>query len=194
MMSIAFYNNNAATFVGSTQNVDVSPLYNKFLPMIKSGGHILDAGCGSGRDSKAFLDLGFKVTAFDASIEMTKVTEQLIQQTVQTCTFQDFQTECAFDAIWACASLLHVPAAELPSIMLKLSSQLQAGGHFYCSFKYGDNDLERGGRAFTNATEQRLALFIKDTPLKIKELWVTEDLRPGRSGEKWLNAILVKPV
>lgn len=191
-MSIQFYNDNADSFISSTQQVDMSELYQSFLPKIKAHGHILDAGCGSGRDSKAFLDLGFKVTAFDASLEMVKAAELLLGQNVQLCTFQKFQSQERFDAIWACASLLHVPADELPKVFKTLSQTLKPKGLFYCSFKYGDTDMNRGGRAFTNATEERLQAFVQDGDLHIEKTWISTDLRPGRDSEQWLNAILVK--
>ena len=63
----------AADFVDATFSVDMSSLYDEFLPLLKPGASILDAGCGSGRDSKAFKDLGFRVTAFDASSEMVRL-------------------------------------------------------------------------------------------------------------------------
>ena len=35
--------------------------------------------------------------------------------------------------------------------------------------------------------------FIKNIPdLKIEEQWITEDVRPGRRDEKWLNLLLRK--
>jgi hypothetical protein len=63
---------------------------------------------------------------------------------------------------------------------------------FYCSFKYGSSDTEREGRYFTNADETRLKVFIANTGLSIDKMWVTDDARPNRQTEKWLNAILIK--
>jgi len=191
-MSVEFYNQNAQSFFESTVNVDVTPLYNKYLPYLKPKAHILDAGCGSGRDSKAFLDKGFRVTAIDASTELAKTASALINQPVQVCLFQEFESDSLFDGIWACASLLHVPGNELPSVFLNLANHLATNGVIYCSFKYGTDDVERDGRCFTNADESRLNHFITKTSLEIKEIWVTGDLRPGRENEKWLNVILVK--
>jgi trans-aconitate methyltransferase len=71
-------------------------------------GHILDAGCGSGRDSSYFLDKGFDVSAFDASAELAKLASQLIHRPVTVCQFNEYESDKPFDGIWACASLLHV--------------------------------------------------------------------------------------
>jgi ubiquinone/menaquinone biosynthesis C-methylase UbiE len=50
-----YYKTNAQAFYDSTVSVDMQSLYERFLPLIPSGGAILDAGCGAGRDSKAFI-------------------------------------------------------------------------------------------------------------------------------------------
>ncbi|WP_279151439.1 class I SAM-dependent methyltransferase [Photobacterium iliopiscarium] len=191
-MSIDFYNTHADDFYQSTVNVDVSPLLSRFIPYLPISAHILDAGCGSGRDSKSFIDHGFQVTAIDASEELGKLAEILINQPVEITTFQSFVTTEKFDAIWACASLLHVSSHELNDVFKKLSNYLVNDGIFYCSFKYGNDDVERNSRSFTNCNEKRLSQFIANTPLQIKETWTTSDLRPERKNEKWLNVILEK--
>ncbi|MCM1257956.1 MAG: glycerate kinase [Roseburia sp.] len=33
---------------------------------------------------------------------------------------------------------------------------------------------------------------LADADIKITELWISEDVRPGRGDEKWLNLILQK--
>lgn len=43
-----------------------------------------------------------------------------------------------FDAIWACASLLHVSRKNMQETMLRISQALKQGGICYCSWKYGD--------------------------------------------------------
>lgn len=190
--SISFYNDNADEFVSNTISVDMTSLYQKFLPLLPANAHILDAGCGSGRDSKHFINNGFSVTAMDASKALAESASALIDQHVHECLFQDFQSEKQFDAIWACASLLHVPSRELPDLFSHLASQLKPKGLFYCSFKYGNDDVERGGRYFTNADEVRLNTFIVDSGLTVKENWLTGDLRPGRESEQWINVIMKK--
>ncbi|KJG02112.1 class I SAM-dependent methyltransferase [Photobacterium angustum] len=79
-MSIDFYNTHADDFYQSTVNIDVSPLLRRFIPYLPASAHILDAGCGSGRDSKTFIDQGFQVTAIDASEELGKRAEIRLKQ------------------------------------------------------------------------------------------------------------------
>ncbi len=71
-----YYNKNSLEFIEGTINVDTGILRDRFLKYIPSGGKILDLGCGSGRDTKCFLEAGYQVTAIDASQELClKATE-----------------------------------------------------------------------------------------------------------------------
>ena len=191
-MSIEFYNQNAQLFFASTKEVDTHSLMEHFTPHIPKGGIILDAGCGSGRDAKSFVEQGYKVVAFDASEELASLASQLLQIPVTVSTFADFQGDQSFDGIWACASLLHVGELDLPDTFTHLASQLKPFAPLYCSFKYGTGEVERDGRRFTNGDEQRLAQWIAHAPLNVAKIWITNDLRADRQNEQWLNAILIK--
>ncbi|OBT13431.1 SAM-dependent methyltransferase [Vibrio sp. UCD-FRSSP16_10] len=191
-----YYNQNAQQFFNSTVEVEMQSLYQRFLPLLPKQAHILDAGCGSGRDSKAFLEQGFVVDAFDASTELVTLASQLTGLAVTQSTFLDFTAkQNHYDGIWACASLLHVAEDELQTTFVHLSQFLKSSGHFYCSFKLGDLERERNGRFFRDLTLCKLQDTIAATQvLEIQSWWETEDLRPGREHEKWLNAILKKSV
>lgn len=187
-----YYENNAKAFVESTLRVDMQTLYQRFLPLLPKRAYILDAGCGSGRDAKTFIERGYQVTAFDASAEIAALAEKEIGQPVQVQRLQDIQYQNQFDGIWACASLLHVPAKELPDVFRRLARALKPNGVIYCSFKYGQAEYEKKGRWFTDLDEAGLRVLVDEIEeLAIKGLWVTADRRPGRGQELWLNGILV---
>lgn len=189
---MSYYDQNAEPFFSGTVDVDMGPLYDAFLPHLPKVANILDAGCGSGRDSLYFSKLGHQVVAFDASIELVKLAKQHTGLDVACESFLSFHSSIAFEGIWACASLLHVEHQDLANTMRHLGSLLADGGVFYCSFKYGEGQVERGGRVFTNLTESTLARLLTETPLTVKQTWVTADQRPGRQDEQWLNALLIK--
>lgn len=187
-----YYSENAQSFYDATVDINMQALYEQFLPFVPAGGLILDAGCGAGRDSNAFIQQGYKVQAFDASKELTKLATKLINQPVQHALFQTFKSDVKFDAIWACASLLHVPRQELATVLTKLVSLLVDDGVFYCSFKLGSEEVTRNGRVFTNLDEVSFALYVDGLPVKMEKQWRTGDLREGRKSELWLNVILRK--
>ncbi|AFL72870.1 class I SAM-dependent methyltransferase [Thiocystis violascens] len=186
-----FYEVNAETFVTETRAIDMHSLYAPFLARIPADGHILDAGCGSGRDSRAFLDLGFRVTAFDASPRMVHLASLELGQSVHCLSFQALDWRCEFDAIWACASLLHVKMTELPDVLRRMARALRAGGVLYASFKYGQGERFHHGRHFSDFNAASLKSLLHDTGVLAPiEIWITHDRRPGRSDEQWLNVLL----
>ena len=151
-----YYNDNAQAFIENTLNVDMSEVRNQFLAYLPAEAHILDAGCGSGRDSLAFKSLGYQVTAMDASLAMCEQTAKLLGQEVRHMTFQALADEALYDGIWACATLLHVPSDEMLSVWQGLSHALKVGGILYASFKYGTYEGERNGRYFTDFDEAQI--------------------------------------
>ena len=98
-----------------------------------------------------------------------------------------------YDGIWACASILHVPRLSLPDILERMSKAVRGNGVIYVSFKYGNFEGERDGRYFTDLKEDTFAELIREIKeLRIEEVWVSTDVRPGREEQKWLNIILRK--
>ena len=192
-MSYEYYNENADKFFNDTVNIDMGEFYKVFFPLVKKGGKILDVGCGSGRDMKSFLANGFDVVGFDASDEMVKKARELTRGHVIKSQFSNITWEDEFDGVWASASLLHVPAEELPCILEKLWRALKREGAFFMSFKYGDKQYQKDGRHFQNFTEVTINPFLEGLKnLNIIKKWKTVDKRIDRSGELWLNLIAVK--
>ena len=188
----AYYDAHASEFCQSTAFADMSELYATFLRQIPAGGRILDAGCGSGRDSLAFLRRGYSVVSMDASIEMVKATTSLTGQAALLLTFDAIQFDAEFDGIWACASLLHVSRRDLDAVLVRLTRALKPQGVLYLSFKYGDAERFEQGRFFNDLNETLLKSLLADHPrLEIVKLWITDDVRNERRGsQQWLNALV----
>lgn len=188
---VDYYNQNAAVFFTETVDIDMMSLYQRFLPRLPAEAQILDAGCGSGRDAKAFSDLGHQVIAFDASLNLVSLAQAYLGKPVQCLRFQDITWLQRFDGIWACASLLHVPTDGLTDVMQRLCQALKTGGILYASFKYGNGEREHQGRRFTDMDEPSLTALLRGVPELVPlETWTTSDLRPGRTAERWLNILL----
>ena len=189
-MSIDFYNKNAEEFYSGTVNADMSVTCEKFLGLIKEGGKILDAGCGSGRDSLYFMKRGYEVVSIDGSEEMVKMSSELTGQKTLQMRFQDIDFVNEFDGVWACASLLHVGKSEIGKVLGKIGTAMKDGGIFFASFKYGEGEVERDGRVFSNFTEVSLREVLGG--FEVVEVWVTQDVRPGREDERWVSCLVRK--
>lgn len=191
--TIDYYNLNAESFIEKTQNVDMHLAQDKFLHLLNEGAAILDFGCGSGRDTKYFLDKGCRVTANDGSAELCRRASVFTGIEVQEMLFQELDDIDTYDGIWACSSILHLPKNELLLVIRKMSDALKSTGVIYTSFKYSDFEGVRNGRYFTDFTEDSFKEFIAEIPeLTIEDYWITSDVRPGRGDERWLNLILRK--
>lgn len=151
--TLDYYENNAEAFIDTTFNVSMGEVYQEFLPAIPEAGHILDAGCGSGRDALYFSKLGFQVSAFDGSAAIAALASQKTGLGVQHRLFSQIVENHSYDGIWACASLLHLSLAEIPDALLRLWLALKYGGTLYLSFKVGVGERHDGRRHFTDADE-----------------------------------------
>lgn len=191
--AVDFYTREAKRYFLSTHTVDMTPLRARFLHLVGPKGRLLDAGCGSGRDAKAFLAQGYEVEAFDASAEMARLASTHTGIAVRASSFLNLEEVHRFDGIWACASLLHVSPSQQPEALARLHRALKPGGVLYASYKLGNGErTDAQGRHFTDADQDRLSQWIQD--LKDAELvdtWITGDARPGHS-EQWLNALICK--
>ena len=190
--NVEYYDENADNFFERTVKADVSEVRERFLKYIPEGGKILDAGCGSGRDSKAFLEAGYDVISFDASVEMCKRASKYIGRRVIQMRFENMAFDDTFAGIWACASLLHVSAENLPAVLGKLNSLLRVSGVLYASFKYGEGRKVRGQRVFSDFTEKSIVPLFQAAGFAIVSNVVGADSRPERADEKWINIIGMK--
>ena len=191
--TLAYYNNCADEFYHSTVLVEFTAMQDRFLRKLKKGSYILDFGCGSGRDTKYFLEQGYHVEAVDGSAELCKRASQYTGIQVKQMLFEELSVVDKYDGIWACSSILHLPIDQLEKVMQRMTTALKKNGIIYTSFKYGTFSGERNGRFFTDMTETTFAdLLQRVEGLEVEEQWVSSDVRPGRNEEKWLNLILWK--
>lgn len=198
-VTIDYYNQNAESFAADTLSVEFHEIQNRFLSLLPSGGFILDFGCGAGRDTRYFLEHGFRVEAIDGSAEMCRIAQKHTGIRVRQMLFEELDAVNFYDGIWACSSVLHLAEEQLSPVLTKMIAALKSGGAMFLSFKYGEFRGERNGRYFTDFTEENFMAFletVKDSDRlsveKFPVFWVSNDRRPERSDEKWLNILLKK--
>ena len=190
--TLSFYNSNASSFIERTVAADVEALRKRFIKYIPQNGYVLDFGCGSGRDTKCFLEAGFRVDAVDGSEELCTAASEYSGVKVRCMDFFELDAKEKYDGIWACASVLHVEKDRLSELFQIMTDALKPGGVMYLSFKYGDFSGTREGRYFTDLTEKSFKELLSGLDgLSIEEEWISEDVRPDRT-VRWLNEIVRK--
>ena len=191
--TIEYYEKNAEGFVERTFNVDFSETQERFAKQVRTGGLVLDFGCGSGRDTKWFLDKGFRVEAIDGCETLCDIASKNTGISVKHMFFNELDEQEKYDGIWACSSILHCPKDELTDVFKRMILATVPGGFLYVSFKYGTFEGIRYERHFTDFNEESFSKYTSQfAEVSIIDEWVTSDVRPGRGEEKWLNIILKK--
>lgn len=192
--TLKYYDDNIESYKEQWLN-DFSKNYNFeitdiFLSYLSENSHILDLGCGTGRDSKYFIDRGYQVTSIDGSKEMCKVAENLLNRKVEQINFLDIDYNNEFEGIFACASLLHLDNKDLIVVLKKISSALKQNGILYTCFKYGDSTRVDKGRFYNDMNEEKFLDLMKNIEnLKIIKYWISEQYK---SNTRFLNYIIKK--
>ena len=189
-----YYRDQAVAYSEATLSVDMSAIYDRFLGYLPKPAKILDAGSGAGRDTLAFKNLEYDVDAFDASPVLCALSTKLTGVRAHVQRFQDFESEPLYDGIWACASLLHVQADELPDALRRLVHALKPKGALYVSFKHGLGERHsEDGRFYLDMDEARLRTMLSCvSDVMLSEIWVSQGEGSRRGRDAWINAIVVK--
>jgi 2-polyprenyl-3-methyl-5-hydroxy-6-metoxy-1,4-benzoquinol methylase len=193
-MTIDCYNQQASYWGTRFLGLDTGKLCQRFLSYLPEKAHILDMGCGPGRDTKYFLDHDYQVTAFDAAEELVKLAQDYTRHPILHMTFEEMIFQEEFDGIWSMASLLHLSHQELITVVDKnLIPALKPQGILYSCFLEGEGDRITKGRYFTDYTKESLESLLEQFPdLTILDMWVQEDNTPDRKGRNWVNCIVKK--
>ena len=134
--TLAHYERNAEAFWDGTRDHDVSQNRDALLGALgaRKRLHILDFGCGPGRDLMAFRDLGHVPVGLDgcaAFVQRARAQSgcEVIHQDFFELALGDRQ----FDGVFANASLFHVPRELLSKVLAELTRVLVPGGVLFCS-------------------------------------------------------------
>ena len=141
--TLDYYNKNASSFAETTMDVDFHETQKHFQKLLPEQGYILDFGCGSGRDTKYFLNQNFQVDAIDGSEELCRIASDYTGIKIKKMLFNELDEVEKYDGIWACSSILHLPKDELQKVLKKMVKALKKDGIIYTSFKYGDFEGKR---------------------------------------------------
>ena len=184
-----WYSTHAAPFCARTFAIDMEPARQRFLRHVPAGGRILDVGCGSGRDSLRFHELGYEVDARDRSPAIADEARRCTGLAVRVEDVLEMQDDAAFDGIWASAMLIHFDEPRIHEAVRRLVRALRPGGALYISLKQDERASAGDGRVFRFWTmdEALAAIFDGRTPLERVEEWVSVD--EGARGTRWVNVV-----
>ena len=150
-VTLEHYNRHAQDFWRGTRGHDVSQNVAALLQAIEGDPPftILDFGCGPGRDLKAFVERGHVAVGLEGAADFAAMARahsgcEVWQQDFLKLDLPDQY----FDGVFANASLFHVPAQELPRVLLQLNAALKPHGVLFASNPRGDNQEGWNGERY----------------------------------------------
>lgn len=171
-----------------------------FASRLRSGQTVLDVGCGSGIKSAYLADKGFEVVGIDISERMIKIARR--EYPYVAFRVHDMRHAsrlgCTFDAVFAQASLLHIPKFDVKRVLLDWWKVLQPNGVLYVAVKgiHAGRPAEETRREddygyaydrfFSYFSPEELGTLLEWAGFRILEEFV-EHLSPGAYG--WIQMI-----
>jgi len=138
--TLEYYDEDAANFWEGTRDHDVKQNIEALLRHIRGAPplHILDFGCGPGRDLAAFRSLGHEPIGLEGSSPLAAMAREHSGCEVWEQDFLSLKLPAGrFDGIFANASLFHVPCQELPRVLGELHATLKPDGVLFTSNPVG---------------------------------------------------------
>ena len=179
VIPLQWYAQHASTYAEQTWDRSMASQRQRLSALLKPGARILDAGCGSGRDTHAFIQEGYQVEACDGCRELVSEATrrtQLVVRHVDLRAIAEVYQVSSFDGIWCSAVLHHFPHDELPDIIAALSKLLKTDGILQFSVKEGDGLRQEGERYFYCwRQDDLLDVIAKSDHLKAHESWIDHD-------------------
>ena len=184
-----WYSTHAAAFCARTFAIDMEPARQRFLRHVPARGRILDVGCGSGRDSKRFAELGYAVDARDRSREIADEATRRTGLAVRVEDVLEMTDRDAFDGIWASAMLIHIESDdEFLEAVRRLARALRPDGALYISLKQSERAELADGRTFRFWSPEAVSRSVHAIGmLRLVEEWIAEDGPPRET--RWVNVI-----
>ncbi|HEX4196490.1 MAG TPA: class I SAM-dependent methyltransferase [Caulobacteraceae bacterium] len=193
--TLAFYDREAAVYAARARRpAERNARLEAFLARLAPGASILELGTGGGQDAEAMIAAGFEVAPTDGSAGLAVEAQRRLGRPVRVMRFEALDERERYDAVWANASLLHVPEEGLADVLARVCRALKRGGLFFASFKGGDGGgRDRLGRYYNFVSRPRLEAAYGEAGAWI-ELSVCEEPGGGYDGVErtWLMVTAVK--
>jgi SAM-dependent methyltransferase len=190
-ITLHHYNQTAEDFWVGTKDHDVKQNYQALLSQFPPNQSlsILDFGCGPGRDVKYFKSLGHKAIGLDGCPSFCEMARSysgcdIWHQSFLSLTLPDNY----FDAVFANASLFHVPSAELPRVLKELHAILKPNGILFTSNPRGQEEGWFGER-FGHYMELDVSTrYYKDAGFEVIDHYYRPEGKP-RNQQPWLAMV-----
>ena len=148
--TIKYYDKSAESYLDKVCNTYPDSDLLSFINSIKSGGTVLDLGCGPGNSSAMMQSAGLNVQASDCSQKMVDIAKNKFNVDAIKAEFKELSEIDLYDGVWANFSLLHAPRSEMLSNLKKINRSLKKKGYLHIGLKIGNGEKrDTVGRQYT---------------------------------------------
>ena len=148
--TIKYYDKSAESYLDKVCNTYPDSDLLSFINSIKSGGTVLDLGCGPGNSSAMMQSAGLNVQATDCSQKMVDIAKNKFNVDAIKAEFKELSEIDLYDGVWANFSLLHAPRSEMLSNLKKINRSLKKKGYLHIGLKIGNGEKrDTLGRQYT---------------------------------------------
>ena len=200
--TLSAYQKNAAAFADEYDGFEPKRLYQIAEMFFTKHGPTLDVGCGSGRDLRHLLNLGFQdLSGCDASDAMLieakkRSASSLISYYTDSlpslAETNELNKGKQFDNVLCSAALMHLPESEIVDAAISLLRILKDHGVLVLSFRSSLNvqeARESDGRLFSKISIEQLALLFDSLG---GHVIFKESSEAQESGKKWHTLVIRK--
>ncbi len=184
------YDHIAADFAGHNWDTRLDQALENFCRCVKPEAHVLDLGCGPGRDVMRLRKRGYPVIGLDRSMGMLREAQRRVSGALLRGDMREIPfADASFGGIWCCAALLHLAKADALPALTEIRRVLQANGPLYVSVKQGDGESWTANRTrfFAYYQPDELASIVGKAGYTVQQIWFT----PGEQGT-WINLVATK--
>lgn len=182
--TIDWYNENAKEYEKRSANAINEKEIEEFCSYLPKKASVLDAGCGFGRDSKAFFDRGYKITGIDLSSGLLKIAKEkypqinFVKGNLLSLPFKDE----SFNGVWAHASLVHFDEdSQIKKALDEFNRVLKPNGILHVTVKAkGSEEREQEKRFFRYDSPKDWYVFLEKSGFFVEKIYSEE----GRNKDK----------
>lgn len=199
--TLSYYENNAKHLSQRYESAKVDNIHSLLLNTFPPKSHLLEIGCGSGRDASFMYKNDYDVLAIDGSSEMIAEAERCHSELTDRLEVikipDEFHYEpSSFDGVYSVATLMHLDKSMIDQTIEKIALILKSGGKFFFSVPIQRDDVnDQGkddqGRHFTIMPESEWVRYCEKHGMQLEYSKIIGD-GLDRDGIVWLTCIVRK--
>lgn len=199
--TLSYYENNANYLAQRYESANMDNIHFILINTFPPKSHLLEIGCGSGRDAVFLFRNGYDVLATDGSKEMIAEAKRCHPELTDRLKVikipDEFYFEpTSFDGVYSIATLMHLDKNEINKTIQNVAMILKAGSKFLFSVSVQRDDVDdygkdQEGRYFTSMNRAEWVGCCEKYGMKHEYSDLSGD-GLGRVGIVWLTCIVRK--